>query len=148
MNIHACVIGLLGEDAVRHDIGAVAHQVHDRARFREEGTQWGFAGTVRKVNLRALSRNKVYLLMCVVESGRERCADFKPRPLSLWQANSTYKSKNAGGLVDGVNCCNDEEHGMKFLNVCSKNGRRYKRRICQITWGLETCGIIQELTGR
>lgn len=65
----------------------MAHQVHDRARFREEGTQWGFAGTVRKVNLRALSRNKVYLLMCVwwrvggndvLTSNRGHCLYGKP----------------------------------------------------------------------
>lgn len=75
-------------------------------------------------------------------------ADLKPRRLFLWQAGLPYKSRNVKSLVDRMNCCNDEEHGIKFLNACSKNGRRYKRWICRITWGLETCGIIQELTGR
>lgn len=44
----------------------MTHRVHDRARFCKEGTQWGLAGTVKKVNLRALSRIKVRLPMCVV----------------------------------------------------------------------------------
>lgn len=79
------------------------------------------------VNLRALSRIKVRLPMCVVEVGGNPALASLCRlrtATTVFLAGLPNKSRNTGGLVDGTKYCNDGEHGTDFLNVWSGNGRR------------------------